>query len=270
LKNAWKYSSTTDKIAVASGAVPYVGDYVGLAVSTAEFGVDPSLTTFVDVLGDGVGAILPFVPALGTARRVERATEKGLKAEQIAADAARAETAAKRAAQIAADAARAETAALDAAIAERKVGQKVEDASEAKKKLGKTAEKGLSEGASSSSDLLKFGENDLVYGPSAKGELRKLQEKAGGKLLNDLEKPLGKTFEEFTLETLDRAAATGQKVHFDLTYVKDLDNLLAGKGQFAEKITSQELRHIAKNWEKFKDVVTFYKDGKAVQAPWIK
>lgn len=39
-------------------------------------------------------------------------------------------------------------------------------------------------------------------------------------------------------------------------------------GQFADKITSQELRYIKENWDKFKDVITFWKEGMEVVAPW--
>lgn len=39
-------------------------------------------------------------------------------------------------------------------------------------------------------------------------------------------------------------------------------------GQFADKITSQELRYIKDNWDRFKDVVTFCKDGVEVVVPW--
>ena len=142
--------------------------------------------------------------------------------------------------------------------------------SEADKKLAGEAEKKLAKNASDSTGSLKFGENDLVYGPSAGGKLRNLQEQAGGKLLNDLDKPMEQSFIQFSLETLDRAATRGQKVHFDLTHVKDLANVLAGKGELANTVTAQELRHVAQNWEKFKNIVTFYVDGKVKQAPWMK
>jgi hypothetical protein len=50
--------------------------------------------------------------------------------------------------------------------------------------------------------------------------------------------------------------------------VSDLDNVLKGTGQFADTITSQELRYIKDNWDRFKDVVTFCKDGVEVVVPW--
>jgi hypothetical protein len=71
------------------------------------------------------------------------------------------------------------------------------------------------------------------------------------------------------LETLDKAAATGRKVHFDLTHVEDLANILAGKGKFANTVTAQELRHITPNWE-FKDIFKIYIDSKVVQPSWVK
>ncbi len=138
-------------------------------------------------------------------------------------------------------------------------------AKEAEKKSVGAVEKKVTGDVTSSVGQLKFGENDLIYGPSAGGQLRKLQEKAGGKLLNDLEKPVEKSFVQFSLETLDKAAASGRKVHFDLTHVKELENVLAGKGKFAGSVTAQELRYIAQNWEKFKNIVTFYREGKVVK-----
>jgi hypothetical protein len=140
-------------------------------------------------------------------------------------------------------------------------------AKEAEKKSANAVKKKVTGDATSSVGQLKFGENDLIYGPSAGGQLRKLQEKAGGKLLNDLEKPIEKNIVQFSLETLDQAAASGRKVHFDLTHVKELEDVLLKKGKFADSVTAQELRHITQNWEKFKNIVTFYREGKVVKLP---
>jgi RHS repeat-associated protein len=137
--NAWKYSSGSDKIAVGSQAIPYLGDYVGLMVSAAEFGVDPSLTSLKDLGGDLVGAALPFVPALGTARRVERATEKGLEAEKIAAKAASELRAAKRAEESAAEAAKVEKAAAEAAKVEKAAAEAAKVEKAAAQKAGVTS-----------------------------------------------------------------------------------------------------------------------------------
>lgn len=127
-------------------------------------------------------------------------------------------------------------------------------------KDGKTSEKACP---------LKFGENDLVYGPSANGKLRELQEQAGGKLLSDLPKPPGTTFEAFTKSTLNEAAQTGKQVHFDLTHVEEVENVLKGEGKFANKITSVELRHIRDNWENFAVKPKFYSGGSEIGPPWL-
>lgn len=44
--------------------------------------------------------------------------------------------------------------------------------------------------------------------------------------------------------------------------------VLKNTGEHANKITSQELRHIQKYWDRFKDSVNFYKDGQKVGTPW--
>lgn len=51
------------------GLVPVVGDFVSLGTSFTLFVDDPSWSNLVDVGLDGVGAALPFVPALGTIRK---------------------------------------------------------------------------------------------------------------------------------------------------------------------------------------------------------
>ena len=58
------------------------------------------------------------------------------------------------------------------------------------------------------------------------------------------------------------------KILFDLTNVSDLKNVLAGTGEYANKITSQELRYIMANWNRFKNVVTFCINEIEVAAPW--
>lgn len=50
--------------------------------------------------------------------------------------------------------------------------------------------------------------------------------------------------------------------------MSELDNVLKDTGQFANKITSQELRYIKEIWDKFKDVITFWKEGMEVVALW--
>ena len=111
---------------------------------------------------------------------------------------------------------------------------------------------------------LTFGASDLVYGPSAGGQLRQLANESGGQLLTDLPKPTDLTFTEFSLRTLDEAASSGRPVHFDLSNVQDLDGALAGTGEFADTVTSAELRHICGNAARFASNVNFYSAGQLV------
>jgi hypothetical protein len=120
------------------------------------------------------------------------------------------------------------------------------------------------------SGALQFGPDDLVVGPSAEGKLRELQQAAGGNLLEDMEKPLAKTWSEFILDTFDQAAASRRQVHFDKTYIEDIESVLAGRGAHADKITSQVLRHLRDQWEAFKCKPKFYHEGKEVAPPWLK
>ena len=54
---------------------------------------------------------------------------------------------------------------------------------------------------------LKFGDNDLVYGPSASGKLVELQRSAGGKLLSDVGNPYdmgyGSDWLKFSTDTIE-------------------------------------------------------------------
>ena len=118
------------------------------------------------------------------------------------------------------------------------------------------------------SKILKFGADDLVYGPSAKGALRQLQEKAGGKLLTDIPKPPGKSWTEFSIDTLNKQLSQGGKIRFDLTNVKDITGVLNGTGKYGNTVTAAELRHIHGNWLQFQNNVTFYRNGLEVSAPW--
>lgn len=115
---------------------------------------------------------------------------------------------------------------------------------------------------------LRFESNDLVYGPSAMGKLRKLQQQAGGRLLNDIPKPINKTFVQHSIDTMEQALRNSDNIHFDLTNMNDIDNILNNQGQFANAITSQEIRYIRNNWHRFKNSVRFYKNKKEVNVLW--
>jgi RHS repeat-associated protein len=117
---------------------------------------------------------------------------------------------------------------------------------------------------------LRFGSDDLVYGPSARGYLRALQQEAGGVLLDDLPKPPSLSWEQFTTRTLDAAASSGRRVRFDLTHVDDLQAVLRGQGEWANTVTAYELRYLQANWSRFQKVTHFYENGIEVAAPWVR
>jgi hypothetical protein len=115
---------------------------------------------------------------------------------------------------------------------------------------------------------LKFGPHDLVYGPSAGGKLRELQQRAGGKLLTDLTKPEGMAWERFTVHAMETARSRGAKIHFDLTHMEDIEGVLAGTSRHAGKVTGTELRYLRDHWKRFQKTVTFYRDDVPVEPPW--
>lgn len=107
-----------------------------------------------------------------------------------------------------------------------------------------------------------------MYGPSAGGRLRGLQSEAGGKTLTDLPKPPEMTWEQFSVDAMERQVGRGGKLRFDLTHVDDVRGVLDGSGRFADTITGTELRYIRDNWARFKDSVHFYRGGQEVPKPW--
>ena len=117
---------------------------------------------------------------------------------------------------------------------------------------------------------LKFDTNDLVYGPSALGKLRKLQQQFGGKTLTDIltAGPGGRSWIEASIDVMENAISNGNKIHFDLTHMSQINDILNNSGQYGNTITAQELRYIRDNWDRFKDFVKFYQEGTEVEAPW--
>jgi len=118
---------------------------------------------------------------------------------------------------------------------------------------------------------LNFGNDDLVYGPSANSELSDWREKMGGKLLNEVADPYNDGFTDWLSRSkyhLEVCISNGNYVHFDLTYMEDIPNILIGIGRFADKITSDELRYIKKHWERMRNNVKFYKNNVEVDKPW--
>ena len=117
---------------------------------------------------------------------------------------------------------------------------------------------------------LKFGKNDLVYGPTANGALTKLVKRAGGATLNNELSGFRGTvrMENYSKQKLAEAANSGRQVHFDLTHVKDIKGVLSNTGPFANRVTSQELRFIRDNWRHFKTKPKFYENDIEVAPPW--
>jgi Domain of unknown function (DUF4150) len=111
------------------------------------------------------------------------------------------------------------------------------------------------------------GEKPLVYGPSARGALAARAEEIGGVTLTSIEKPMELSWTQFSLQTLDEAAAAGRPIVFDLTHMQNIPGVLDGTA-FPNAVTSKELRHIKENWSGFRDVVHFCKDGKRAERPW--
>ena len=108
----------------------------------------------------------------------------------------------------------------------------------------------------------------MVYDPSANGQLRKLQEQAGGKLLSDFSKPTMSSVIDFSKKMIDTTVKNGNYVHFDLTYVNDIKGVLNNTGQYANTVTAQELRYIKSNWSTFKNNIKFYNNGIEAYIPF--
>lgn len=108
----------------------------------------------------------------------------------------------------------------------------------------------------------------LVYGPSARGALRRLADQLGAQTLNDFLKPVELTWADFSLHTLDMAAASGEAIIFDLTFLEDLSDVLDGTGRFAQAITAIELRYLRRHWSRFEPIVRFYANDQERNPPW--
>ena len=119
---------------------------------------------------------------------------------------------------------------------------------------------------------LKFGDNDLVYGPSANRKLAELKESAGGKLLSDVGNPYDMGYSDWlglSLDTIENTVKQGNYIHFDLTYMQDIDGILNGTSQYMDRVTSGELIYIRDNWDRFSGNIKFYNNGKEVLPPWM-
>jgi hypothetical protein len=99
--------------------------------------------------------------------------------------------------------------------------------------------------------------------------LRAFQKERGGLLFQDVVKEhLGETVTQASVRLLQSAARSKRQVHWDLTNMDDIANVLARKGPMAEKITSHEFRFIRENWDEFLVKPKFYRNGIEVGRPW--
>ncbi|MEM6274980.1 MAG: hypothetical protein AAF735_07035 [Myxococcota bacterium] len=115
---------------------------------------------------------------------------------------------------------------------------------------------------------LEFGDHDLVFGPSAGGRLRGLQQEAGGRLLTDLPKPPNLSWVDFSLGVLRSHLDDAGVVRFDLTHMRDIPDALRGVGEYADTVTAHELRFLRDAMDSYPGQVRFYRDGAEVEPPW--
>ena len=66
---------------------------------------------------------------------------------------------------------------------------------------------------------------------------------------------------------IDKTVASGNKIHFDLTYMENIPGVINGSFK-PNATTSKELQYIYNNWNKFKNTVKFYNNGVEVTKPW--
>ena len=59
-------------------------------------------------------------------------------------------------------------------------------------------------------------------------------------------------------------------IPIDLSNISNINDALKGIGPYGQTVTSQELRYIRDNWNIFKNVVQFCKDGQMVELQWWK
>lgn len=113
----------------------------------------------------------------------------------------------------------------------------------------------------------------MVYGPSANRKLRELQETADGKLSSDIGYPAKEGYSDwlsYSKSVMDATIRNGNMIHFDLTYMDDIENILNNTGNYANTVTAGELRYIRDNWSRFDGSVKFYNNGEEVLPPWMK
>ena len=94
------------------------------------------------------------------------------------------------------------------------------------------------------------------------------QQQNGGRLLTDVPRLPELTWTQFTVLVMEQALSDGHRIHFDLTHVEELDDVLACRGPWADKTSAFELRYLMAEWDRFHAHVTFYRLDKEVAPPW--
>lgn len=109
----------------------------------------------------------------------------------------------------------------------------------------------------------------ICYGPSAGGNLASgFAPQHGGITLTSLPKPPEITnFFEWSRQVMEYYISGGGKIYFDLSNMDDVAGVLAGTAH-TNAVTSQEIRYIRDNWNRFSESVTFFKNSEVVGAPW--
>ena len=115
---------------------------------------------------------------------------------------------------------------------------------------------------------IQLREEDLLLGPSARGALRGLQRRVGGRLLTDLPTPYVTSVADFALDMIEETAIQGFAIAFDLTHVRDLEGVLQETGRNAHLVTSYELRFLRDCFPLFHDSVLFIKHDKLTRPPF--
>ncbi len=123
-------------------------------------------------------------------------------------------------------------------------------------------------GSLKSVDIVSMWNRSVVLHAGALGKLRK---RAGVKTLSDLGGPIDYGYDDwlsFSIYIMDRNVNRNLMIHFDLTYMKDVEGILNNTGKYKDTITAGELRYIRDNWYRFSDNVKFYYYEMEVTPPW--
>jgi hypothetical protein len=117
---------------------------------------------------------------------------------------------------------------------------------------------------------LKFNANDLVYG-LYNGTTEALQRHAGGRMLKQIipsNNHGNAWWTKKSIEHMEAAMKTGNKIHFNLTGIESMNEVLMGAGRLGNTITARELGVLWDRWSEFSNTVIFYQYGRVVPPPW--